>query len=290
MARPQRNNPAKAAAEEVFSGAAAERAAETGAKIEAAVDEAIARGDFDEASRICAGHPSPAKHGELMIRIHNARRGATEPAHDGTVVDAEFAAQAKIRDTASPPPGSYRAFRLSRARAKLTHLNIRAEKHGNEPVTCADVKFEANLPSTALDMFSPFLRPALYYKSADPADLADAAHDAPNLRLQDLDVLSWKRKIVGAAVLVHYGLDDQSAITLDGCTVEGFKLAPQEGGTVIVTFTAKATRPNADTIGSLGVHVKHDVDVSVTPPEAGWHEEPDEGADDDDDPPFAGNG
>ncbi len=260
------------------------RKSEQAKQIERAVADAILAGDFDLAARTAAGHPDAAQHLELMKQIDAARRGppgATDAATEDQSAPGNGSASGS--DAASPP---IVGFHLRRARASLAHVNVRAEKHGAEQVPCVDVKFATIQPSDVLDRFDPSLRDLLFHKSTSPQDLADQAHDSPNLRLPDLDPIGWRRKLVGATVTIHYGIDDRSAIVLDGCAVDGFKIAPQEGGTVVVTFTAKATRPAGDAIGKIGLLVKHEIEVSVVPPAAGWHVEPDDDDEDDDGEPF----
>lgn len=235
--------------------------------VEKAADEAIARGDLDEADRIADGHPDAAGTIAIRDRIAAARADASAAPDAGDDLPLEG-------DEPEDAP-SYRAFFLNRARAKVVHLNVRAERHGNDEVTCIDVKIETNLAATALSMFDEALRPLLFWKSGDPLDLADATNDAPNLRFPDLAPLKWKRDLVGAGATVHYGIDDRSAIVLDGAVVTDFELAPKEGGTVVVTFKVKAKRPSETAIGRLGLLVKREVDVTIAPPDVGWHVEPD---------------
>ncbi len=120
--------------------------------------------------RVAGGHPSEEACAELVMRANLLRR---EPApatwsEDDPEPFAMFARQ---------------MFALANFPAKLTSFNPRAEIHGNETQPAADLKFETNVPSSVLDAFDPALRRFLYHKADDAGDLANQAHDAPNLRI-----------------------------------------------------------------------------------------------------------
>lgn len=260
-----------------------ERMRETAQAVERAVVEAIERGDFDEAYRIAPGAPDAQQHVALMDRIGRAKANAEA----GEGAGADDGDEAPDTDDESAGAGEFniavpRMFTLRHVRGKLLHLNIGTEQHGAAIISRADLKLQVHRPSDALDMFHPAMR-ELFYKSDDPQDLADQTHDAPNLRLPSLDTLVWKRKLVGATVTLHFGLGGKSDLVLHSAKVDTFKIDPEEGGTVVLTFTAKCLNPGADVVGKVSTLVKCEVELSVIPPDTGWESDQEIAGDDEED-------
>lgn len=157
-------------------------------------------------------------------------------------------------------------FALANQSATLTSFNPRSEQHGDEPQPAADLKFAVAMESALLAMLDPELRHALYCKRADvDNDLADQAHEAPNLRFPKLDALRWKHEIIGARLIVHHGLGGISDLVIDGCNVNKFSVDAQEGGTVIVGFRVQC-KPNELTCGKLCLLIGEDVEITLEPP------------------------
>lgn len=254
---------------------------EKSAVIEKAVDEAIAAGDFEAAYRLAPGHPDAAGHVKLMERIRDEQEAVDAPltpAEAKAALDGIGTGLAGIVPTGGGP--SWRAFHLSSREVAFKNLNVRAETHGTEQVPAADLKFEANLDGASLAMFSPWLPSVLFYKSGDAQDLADASHDAPNLRLAKLAPLTWRGELTGATVTVHRGTSEKSWIVFETADVTRFKIAPKEGGQALVTFTVQVSRVDPDDIAHLLPLLKATVTLSVAPPESGWaSDEPDDDTD-----------
>lgn len=166
------------------------------------------------------------------------------------------------------------SFHLANQKAKLAHLNTRAQNSGPDKVSVCDLKFAVNMTSEVLAMFAPTLRAHFYTKNGDGGDLANTTHEAPNLRYPKLGPLTWSGEIIGAEVTVHYGTGGMSDIVLGSCKVNRFGIAPQEGGTCIVTFRVQA-EPDEKQIGKLFGFIQRDVELSLTGPD--WSEEADGG-------------
>jgi hypothetical protein len=240
--------------------------------IEQAFDEAIAAGDFDKASDLAAGHPDPTKHLALMERLHSARNNADAQA-------ATDEAQDRSAGDAAPPPlempigsAGVRMFALTRRPATLSNFNPRAERHGDETKPAADLKFEANLESAALDAFHHDLRRFLYCKvGRRDDDMVDAIADAPDLRFDRLvPPIKWGARFAGYRVRIHLGIGENTDadVVLSACDVNALTFAPQQGGTVIVGWRVQC-HPDADAAGKLSMLVGSRVDVSLIPPEDG---------------------
>ena len=155
---------------------------------------------------------------------------------------------------------------LTQQKAKLSSYTPRAEIHGPERVPAATLKFEVHTASDVLAYFHPTLRALLYWKNAaEQSDLADAAHDAPNLRFPELGMpLAWGGEMVGASLILHNALGGASDIVLTS-NVDDYKITTQEGGTVIVAFRC-ACHPDQDESGKLAMLVQTDVEISLAPP------------------------
>ncbi len=243
------------------------RKSEQAKAVEAAVADALLREDFDEAERVAGGHPDPSEHVRLLREI------------------GEIAGRRKGEDLAGPPPsvnGASRMFEIRRKAAKIASFNPRAEKSGSENRPAADLKLSANLAATMLDALDPSLRAWLFCKSPGPGDdLADAAHEAPNLRQPRIAAqFDWVPRYAGYELRIHdLGLDESSDLVISGCEFNRIRLAPQEGGTVIVSWRLQF-HPTEAQAGKLSTLIQETLDISLLAPEgAGEVDDSDEGSD-----------
>lgn len=160
-------------------------------------------------------------------------------------------------------------FELSKTKAKVVDFNPRAELHGNDGKLAGDIKFSVVLSADILAHFDPTLRSFLFHKRAGVQDdLANEAHDAPNLRFPQMTVpVKWEMELVGAELTIHHGLGGRSDIVLSGCKVNAFALEPKEGGSVIVGFRVQA--PLDEKIaGKLCALIQESPEITIEPPAA----------------------
>lgn len=146
------------------------------------------------------------------------------------------------------------ALELKNQKAKLAHFNARSEMNGEDHVPAADVKLELAIGAGDLAMFGPELRSSWYTN--------DAAQKLRNPQLAG--PFTWEGEIVGATMTIHHGLGGKSDLVIQGCTVNGFKLTPQEGGTVLVAMRVQC-HPNEKEAGKLYAMVQNELDVSLEP-------------------------
>jgi len=161
-------------------------------------------------------------------------------------------------------------FEISNQQAKLSSFNSRAELHGEDREPAGDIKFEMNVASSILAHFAPTLAWSLYHRDGGKVkDLADSSHDAPDLRYPKLGPLKWDQEFgPGYTLVIHQGLGGAgSDLEIEMCTVNNFTLAPQQGGTVIVTFRVQF-HPEEHAAGRLCMLVQETVDISLAPPPA----------------------
>lgn len=172
-----------------------------------------------------------------------------------------------------------RRFELDERPSLLASFNPRAEKNGDEPRPAGDLLFRTNLASEALDAFDPILRRMFFCKAGTRGDLADQAHDAPNLRSEKLaGPFKLRNRYAGYTLRVHFGSDDRHVV-LNDCALNKLTFDPAEGGTCLVTFRLQA-HPDAEAAGRLSMLVGSTVDISLEPPDDGGElTEQDEGGD-----------
>lgn len=145
-------------------------------------------------------------------------------------------------------------FELSAlTKGKCTHVNFRPENHGDEAQMAVDINVNFNLPNTALDMFDPELRRALYFSQAGDnghTDIDGVDKVLPNFRFPSLKVpFGWEAQLTGFTLEIDYGLGDEgdSNLRLEMCKVGKFKLTPAEGGTVNIACQIQNNTDQLDT-------------------------------------------
>jgi len=158
-------------------------------------------------------------------------------------------------------------FELKEQQVKITSVNARAEMHGDQPKPAFDLKCEVAVGNDALIDFHPELR-AMLYKKNDAPDLVDQVEpDALTaLRFPKLGPIKWDFEGRGYSVRVAYGIGGPSDIRLGDVKVDGLRLTPQQGGTVLVAFRVIA-HPATDDVGRLCELIQQTIEMDVTAPE-----------------------
>ena len=152
-------------------------------------------------------------------------------------------------------------FNLKKQKGTFAHLNVREEKHGEDPVLAVDVKIKTDVHNKFLDELSPGMR-ATFYAGAAQKDIEE--DHLTVLRFPQLQPLKWTVGIVDGEFTVH-GSTKAEDLTF-ACQVKDAILAPKEGGTVELTFQA-AVLPTPEQSGALAGLLGRDVKVSVKPVE-----------------------
>jgi hypothetical protein len=127
----------------------------------------------------------------------------------------------------------------------LSHLNIRDEKHGEEPIVAVDVKLKVDLPNTLLDTLSDGLLLSMYAAEDVKGELFKDGH-LPRLRYPSMDPIKFN--LGETKVLLHF-LRVTHDIELVGI-VKKISAECKEGGTVTFVFSVAST-PGSDVIGAL---------------------------------------
>lgn len=157
-------------------------------------------------------------------------------------------------------------FNLVNERVHLAHLNLRAEKHGDESEPALDIKFELTTANSILKKLAPGLLDALYEfdKQADVED-----DFKRKLRFPLMGALPWDLELLRTKLRV---IDvDGYDITLHDGKTNKFRIKALDGGTVELTFRCQFSAPDEDSAASLmrvlQQHVRIDLE-SVAPEEA----------------------
>lgn len=153
---------------------------------------------------------------------------------------------------------------LERQTARLTSLNLRAEKHGDENVPAADIKFSFEAPNELLSEFDPALKSSFYRKpdaQDAQAEMLDTPGYLPKLRFPKIPGIKWDAEMIGAQLTVHYGTGGKSDIVLE-VDVDSFAFDFKDGGTVSTSFRAKA-KPDDKQVAKLYGLIQCDCDISL---------------------------
>lgn len=164
-------------------------------------------------------------------------------------------------------------LKFDRQTGVLTSLNLRAENHGDEKKSGADMKVTIKVSNDLLSEFHPRLKSS-FYREPHPGemDLADQANaengELPLSRLlfgSKVSGLRWSHEIVGVTTTVHYGTGGKSDIVMDETTVDGFAFEFFDGGSVGISFRIKCY-PDEKQIGKLANLIGHEIEFSLEPP------------------------
>jgi hypothetical protein len=151
---------------------------------------------------------------------------------------------------------------------RLEHLNIRTEKHGEDDVTALDLKLTHESSNEFLNVFAPGLQKALCYRST--ASQAQGSIEGvetllPDLRFLHLGPLTWDEEIVGARVVVSWGITG-SDVVLNACTVDKFRLELFDGGAMETTFRVRTSNIPDGALDRLSKQLGGWVDITLALP------------------------
>lgn len=166
----------------------------------------------------------------------------------------------------------------------LAHVNLRAEKHGDDSAPAIDIKFVRTAPNAELDALNPHLCTAMYWRdrgTEDQAEIEGVDKIAPNLRLPQIESFPWKLELTGCRVEIDYGLGKKSNIVLTDCKVNAFRITCKEGGTVEITFRVQTSHFPEGALDKLAGKLDQETAIVLEVPE----QSDDDNEDDDDDAP-----
>lgn len=159
-------------------------------------------------------------------------------------------------------------FHLNEEPVKLSHINIRTEKHGEEDVQAVDVKFERVGSNTMLDDIAPGLRTALYC-AGDAGAQADAFSGGDDglvaLRFPSIEMpLRLDGDYPGYTCDIDAGIGLQDPIKLKGVFKKN-RVTAVAGGSCTHEFTV-STYPTPEQVGRLYEATGNEVTLTLTAP------------------------
>lgn len=156
-------------------------------------------------------------------------------------------------------------FKLNQ-QVKLVSINARTEIHGEERKAAFDIQIEAQSPASVLDYFDPDLADMLYKVPDDP-DLVEQGdpETATAPRFPKMSGFRWEWEGSGYTTTIDYGLGGDSNIKLPDTKIDKFRFAPQNGGTVLISFRLIVHPETAD-VGLLCERIQQNIDIALEPP------------------------
>ena len=154
-------------------------------------------------------------------------------------------------------------FTLTKQAAKVAHINLREEMHGEEPLLAVDVKVQCDVPNDFLSYLAPTLKWSLYDKPDKQGELIEDTAHLPRLRYPSMAVLRWDGKMEKASLTIH-GAKKAQDLQVEA-DVDKLQLECKDGGTVSVTFRAQVIptpEQSAALVGFLGKEVKVSVSAA----------------------------
>lgn len=162
--------------------------------------------------------------------------------------------------------------------AKMTDVNVLSDKdRGPDANPGAAMFFTLTCANDLLSMFDGRLRHTLFCKSAASSPPAqgtitgvDPVSDLPNLTPigKALAQFDWDLELTGYTLTFDHGLGGpHSDITIEDCTLSGWKILAKEGGSVQLKFKAEAPDVSEQIHGKLATLKAREVKLLLTPPE-----------------------
>lgn len=157
--------------------------------------------------------------------------------------------------------------------ATIASVNVRAEKHGEDPVPACDVGIRFSTGAKVLDSFAKGLRAALY-SDGEPVGQrrvpgTGSGEDGPKLRFNGtLGPLKIKKEWPGYKVGIVWGdLAGSINLQLGDVTVTKITAEPKDGGTCEIAAQLQC-HPTKEAYGDLAQLNQREIRLTLTPPTA----------------------
>lgn len=156
-------------------------------------------------------------------------------------------------------------FQLSDEVCKISNVNPRAEKHGDEPVLMCDVSIQIDLKASILDEFAKGLKDAIFVKSKQGR--VDDEDEGPALRFAGvLGVLAIKKEFEGYTASIKWGdLAGSTTVELVAVTVHKFKVDAQQGGTCATVMQLTFHPEKSGVIDQISHLLDREVSLTLLP-------------------------
>jgi hypothetical protein len=164
--------------------------------------------------------------------------------------------------------------------AKISNVNLRAEKHGGERKLGVDISIKMHAGNEILDGMQKGLKESLYRKAAKGEQLdAFAAKDGlVAVRHPCLGALPINVEYSDYELDIDGMLEGTETIVLIDVKLKSFSIEAKEGGSVEIFFKVQA-RVDQEELGELAdAYIRETVRITLKPPQA----QSDDGAANDD--------
>lgn len=152
---------------------------------------------------------------------------------------------------------------------KLVSLNVRRELAGKNPAdgrTASDLRLVVKGGNDILDKLSPHLRGTFFKADVDKQGvLLPHALTALIHPLLKQDGLMYDAKYAGYTVTIDHAGNEESAIVLEDCQINDFRLNMMEGGTVAMTMRIQF-HPEPGQLDPLSDKLQQEVTVTMVAP------------------------
>lgn len=157
--------------------------------------------------------------------------------------------------------------------ATISNVNLRAEKHGDDPVPACDIAVRFQTGAKVLDSLAKGLRSALY--SSDEANGqkrvpgTGSGDDGEKFRFNGaLGPLKIKKEWPGYKAGIVWGdLAGSINLQLADVNVTRISAEPQDGGTVEIALQLQC-HPTKEAYGDLAQINQREITLTLTPPSA----------------------
>lgn len=159
-------------------------------------------------------------------------------------------------------------FSLENSLAKVRNYNATTESHGDQDVPVGDLKLEVAGSNTMLNAFGVGYRTFLYrqpHVGDQPPLVNETPDNLTSLQHPNLAPLELDESFPGYTLNISSGLGIAEPLVLKDVKLSAFRLRALDGGTVVVSFNARA-KPSPDQSGLLHYLVKQDIEITLTPP------------------------
>jgi DNA translocase FtsK/SpoIIIE-like protein len=157
-------------------------------------------------------------------------------------------------------------FSLEEVVCKCTSASTNSENQGDEETRLGmSLYFEFQGSNEFLDRFDPKLRPSLYEGAANDAQQDFTGH-LPKRKFALASPLEWPYVGLGYSATIHADLEFSDAIEIEDCKVDKFKFTINDEGATGFKFRVYF-HPDLDLVGPLCALEKHELTLSLTPPD-----------------------
>jgi hypothetical protein len=147
-------------------------------------------------------------------------------------------------------------FHIHKQLAKVAHINLREEKHGDESVTAMDIKIAMDVPNDYLNDLAPGLLGALYAPHEKQGSLDGRM---VTLRWPLLGAIPWQAE--QDMSITFFSDDPERSFGVEGA-VNKTSIVCKDGGTVTITFRFQIL-PDDELVAAFAAMLGQSVKISI---------------------------